>query len=197
MNVVRQTQQAGFKMMVVTSSFGCLLSRTYQFFWRWCFCLIDEFLLYCSNTPGFRGLTFNYFSILLFLLTRTSTDWGTADDEEFPKNKEGKYFIYSIAKIKPERSLWEFVKDHPELEVATSKLFEPNSSDIRVSQTPFQFCEVMPSAYMQRRSYCPHPWALTTSSTSSSISAPHPSHRTGLSTGAPSLAGMSLRLLCT
>jgi hypothetical protein len=120
--------------------------------------------------PGFRGLTFNYFSILLFLFTRTSTDCGTADDEEFPKNKEGKYFIYFTAKIKSERSLWEFVKEHSELKVATSKLFEPNSSNIRVSPTPFQSCQVMPSVYMQRRSHRPHPWALTTSSTSSSTS---------------------------
>jgi hypothetical protein len=35
----------------------------------------------------------------------STTDWGTADDEEFPKNKEGKYFIYFTAKIKSERSL--------------------------------------------------------------------------------------------
>jgi nucleoside-diphosphate-sugar epimerase len=33
-NVVRQTQQAGVEKIVVTSSFGCLLSRMFQLFWH-------------------------------------------------------------------------------------------------------------------------------------------------------------------
>jgi len=71
----------------------------------------------------------------------------TADNEEFPKNKEDKYFIYFTAKIKSELALWKFVKEQPELEVATSKLLESNSSDIRASQTPFQFGQVMSLAH--------------------------------------------------
>lgn len=67
---------------------------------------------YCSNTPAcipwYNVQLFLYFTFF-FLLTRTSTDWGTADNEEFPKNREGRYFT---VKIKSELVFWSFVKDH-------------------------------------------------------------------------------------
>jgi hypothetical protein len=44
--------------------------------------------------------------------------------------KTSKYFIYFTAKIKSNLALWEFVKEHSKLEVATSKLLGPNFSDI-------------------------------------------------------------------
>ena len=65
------------------------------------------------------------------------------------------------AKIKSELALWEFDKEHQELEVVTSKSLEPNSSDILISQTPFQ-------------GYFISPYAKTFPSTNSLTSATHP-----------------------
>ncbi|KDR73145.1 hypothetical protein GALMADRAFT_228280 [Galerina marginata CBS 339.88] len=87
LNVVRQAQKAGVKKIVVTSSFGCLLSPT--------------------HIPAFHGLNLN------------ETNWGVADDEEYEKNKEDKYYVYFTAKIKAEKAVWDFAAQHPELNVAT------------------------------------------------------------------------------
>jgi hypothetical protein len=102
-----------------------------------------------------------YLSILVLLITRTSADRGTVDDEEFDENKEDKYFIYFTVKIKSEDSelaLWELVKGQPEFKVAFNKLPKPKPYGHRVSQPSFiQFCQVMSSAHTQPPPPCPHP----------------------------------------
>lgn len=47
--------------------------------------------------------------------------WGELNEEEFLKNQEDKYYVYFTAKIKAEKSLWEFAAEHPEIGVATGK----------------------------------------------------------------------------
>ena len=53
MNVVLQIQQAGVEKNVITSSFGCLLSRMFQFFWNRRFladCMVNFLCIAATHT---------------------------------------------------------------------------------------------------------------------------------------------------
>ncbi|KAF8067002.1 hypothetical protein FPV67DRAFT_1223190 [Lyophyllum atratum] len=60
-----------------------------------------------SLRPGFAGQTF------------TGADWGVVSREEAEKQAEDPYYVYFASKNLAEKAIWEFAKDHPELDVAT------------------------------------------------------------------------------
>ncbi|KAG6815724.1 hypothetical protein H0H87_011973 [Tephrocybe sp. NHM501043] len=64
-------------------------------------------LLDPSLVPGFGGLNFTY------------KDWGVVSREEAEKKAEDPYYVYFASKILAEKAIWDFAKDHPQLDVAT------------------------------------------------------------------------------
>lgn len=60
-----------------------------------------------SLRPGFGGITF------------TGADWGVVSREEAEKMAEDPYYVYFASKVLAEKSIWEFAKDHPQLDIAT------------------------------------------------------------------------------
>ncbi|KAG6847441.1 hypothetical protein H0H93_008085 [Arthromyces matolae] len=60
------------------------------------------------NSPSaFAGLTIDHQS------------WGTASRETAAANSENDYFVYFTSKILAEKAVWDYAKEHPELDVAT------------------------------------------------------------------------------
>ncbi|KAF8231120.1 NAD(P)-binding protein [Tricholoma matsutake] len=51
--------------------------------------------------------------------TLTSKDWGHATAEEAKEPNRDSVYVYMSAKYLAERALWEFVKEHPQLDVVT------------------------------------------------------------------------------
>ncbi|MBH0005027.1 NAD-dependent epimerase/dehydratase family protein, partial [Pseudoalteromonas sp. SWYJZ12] len=60
-----------------------------------------------SLVPGFGGITF------------TGADWGVVSREEAEKKAEDPYYVYFASKILAERAIWDFAKEHPQLDIAT------------------------------------------------------------------------------
>jgi len=51
--------------------------------------------------------------------TITSKDWGHITEDEAKDPSRDPLFVYLASKLLAERALWEFVKEHPQLDVVT------------------------------------------------------------------------------
>ncbi|KAF8642480.1 hypothetical protein AX16_009481 [Volvariella volvacea WC 439] len=60
-----------------------------------------------SLRPGFAGLQF------------TDSQWGEVTRAQVLEKGEDPYYVYFASKILAERALWDYVKEHPELDIAT------------------------------------------------------------------------------
>lgn len=69
-------------------------------------------------------LSSTYSLTLTLILT---TDWGETTREEVIAKAADPYFVYFASKILAEKAVWEFAKEHPELDVATSKHAAPTA----------------------------------------------------------------------
>jgi nucleoside-diphosphate-sugar epimerase len=49
------------------------------------------------------------------------TDWGYVTETEALEPGRSEMYVYLASKILAERAIWEFVKEHPQLDVVTSK----------------------------------------------------------------------------
>lgn len=56
------------------------------------------------------------------------TDWGHVTVEEALDPEKNDVFVYFASKLLAERALWQFVKEHPQLDVVASKSFRTSVS---------------------------------------------------------------------
>jgi hypothetical protein len=55
------------------------------------------------------------------LATHCGTDWGSVTMEEALDPARDDFYVYFASKLLAERALWQFVKQHPQLDVVTGK----------------------------------------------------------------------------
>ncbi|KAF5381745.1 hypothetical protein D9615_005640 [Tricholomella constricta] len=60
-----------------------------------------------SMIPSYSGKTF------------TASDWGVVSREEVEKKADDPYYVYFASKLLAEKAIWEFAKEHPQLDLAT------------------------------------------------------------------------------
>ncbi|KAJ3507438.1 hypothetical protein NLJ89_g6305 [Agrocybe chaxingu] len=104
LNFVRQGEKLGIKKFIVTSSFGVTM---------------DPSLL-----PAFSGTTFtaagnHTLSSTGRIGNNGIVDWGSTSREEIEKHKDDPFYTYFASKNVAERALWDFARDHPDIDIAT------------------------------------------------------------------------------